>query len=483
VKTLTIAMVKRVFIQKGERGTAMSTKTTLMELDKRHLLHPATSAKDNFQHGPSLLAERGEGVYLYDSDGKRYIDGLAQLWNVNVGHGRKELAEAAMEQMSRLAFSHSFNRFSHETVIQLAAKIASLAPGDLNVCHFTSGGSESNDSAFKLARHYFALKGQPQRYKVIARNRAYHGVSMGATSATGLPVFREKVGPLADGFVHAPAPFCYHCELGKTYPDCQLACASQSIRELLEKEGPETVAAIIVEPIQGAGGVIVPPPGYIQEVRSLCDEYGILMIADEVITGFGRTGKWFGIEHENVVPDMLTFAKGVTSGYIPLGGVIISDRIHRELTENSSGVLPHGFTYSGHPAACAVALKNIEILETEGLIDNARAMGEVLSRHLEQMKAATPGVGNTMCRGLLAQIELVQDKAGKKSFDPSLKVANQVFEKALQKGLITRAISHLGNDIIALCPPLNINEQQLAEAAAILTESIEEVMSGLAISQ
>ncbi|MDT3424964.1 putrescine aminotransferase [Paenibacillus forsythiae] len=452
----------------------VSEKLTWIELDKKHFFHPSSSIKDSYEKGPVVFMERGEGIYIYDADGKEYVDGLSSLWNVNVGHGRKELAESASEQMKKLAYTHSFSRFSHKPAVQLAEKIASLAPGDLSVVHFTSGGSESNDSAFKIARHYFKLKGQSQRFKIIARDRAYHGVSMGATSATGLSIFRELGGPLAAGFIHASAPYSYRCEECK--PECKGDCAIESIYDLIEQEGAETIAAIIIEPVQGAGGVIIPPPDYIKAVRKICDKFGILMIADEVITGFGRTGKWFGIEHEGVVPDMITFAKGVTSGYIPLGGVVISERIYRELVEHSNQNFAHGFTYSGHPAACAVALKNIEIITNEKLVENAAGMGILLQQGLEKIKNELDIVGNVMSRGLLGHIEIVKDKTSKEAFSSSHKVASQITEQAFEYGLITRPIMYNNTDIIAICPPLIINEQQINQLLDILQESIKKIM-------
>ncbi len=457
----------------------MNKTEKLIDLDKRHHLHPSSPVKDNFNQGPMVLLERGEGIYLYDVDGKRYIDGLASLWNVNIGHGRKEIAEVAKAQMEKLAFSHSFNRFSHESAVLLAEKIASLAPGDLNAVQFTSGGSESNDTAFKLVRHYFKLKGEPDRFKIIARYRAYHGISMGATSATGIPIFRQMGGPLASGFIHAAAPHCYRCESCQS--DCSGACAVQSIKDLIEKEDPKTIAAIILEPIQGAGGVIVPPPGYIKQVREICDQHGILMIADEVITGFGRTGRWFGMEHEGVAPDLMTFAKGVTSGYIPLGGVVISERIHQEIIElsNQNQVLPHGYTYSAHPTACSVALRNLDIISDEKLVENAEAMGQVLKQGLAELAKEFEIVGNVMSRGLIASLEFVQDRATKKAFPATVRMANQVFDKAMSKGLITRAITIDNTDIVALCPPLIITREQIGEILEILRETLKEVEASL----
>ncbi|MFC0335577.1 aspartate aminotransferase family protein [Paenibacillus sepulcri] len=457
----------------------MADNQRLMELDRKHILHPTSPIKDHYEQGPSVIMQRGEGIYVYDTEGKQYLDGLSSLWNVNVGHGRQELAQAAMEQMSKLAYSHSFNRFSHEPAILLAEKIASLAPADLNVCHFTSGGSESNDTVFKLIRHYFKLKGETNRYKIIARYRAYHGVTMGATSATGIPVFRQMGGPLADGFVQAGAPYSYRCDKCESCAEGGAACAVQSMEEAILREGPDTVAAVIVEPIQGAGGVIVPPPGYMKEIRRLCDKYGILMIADEVITGFGRTGKWFGMEHEGVVADLMTFAKGITSGYVPLGGVILNDGLHKELAELSTAVLPHGYTYSGHPTACAVALKNLEIIERENLVANAAAMGQVLSAGLEQLKRDSDIVGNVTYRGLLASVELVEDKADKRAFPAAKKAAQLVFDKAKEKGLITRAITIDNTDIIALCPPLTIQKDQVESLIDILATSIADARKEL----
>jgi len=445
------------------------------ELDRRHHLHPSTPIKNNFDNGPLAVMEKGEGIYLYDIDGKKYIDGLSSLWNVNIGHGRKELAEVAEKQMSQLAYSHSFNGLTHKNAVLLAEKVASLAPGDLNVCHFTSGGSESNDTVFKLIRHYFKLKGKPEKYKIIARERAYHGISMGATSATGIPMFREMGGPLAEGFVHVKAPYCYRCV--DCEPECHCECAIDSMIQKIKQEGPETIAAIIVEPIQGAGGVIVPPQGYLKRVREICDEYGILLVADEVITGFGRTGKWFGMEHDQVVPDFMTIAKGITSGYIPLGGVVVSDRIHKDLVSisNEFSPLPHGYTYSGHPTACAVALRNIEIMERENLVQNSYEMGHYLKAGLERVMENSPIIGNVMAKGLIASVELVEDKDSKKSFDPSKRVAAQVFGAAFKKGLITRGIAFNGTDIIALCPPLIINKEQINQTLDILESAIQDV--------
>ncbi len=328
----------------------------LTELDKKHFIHPTSSIKQQQENGPKLMIEKGDGIYLTDRNGKTYIDAMSSLWNVNIGHGRKELADAASAQMQKLAYSSAFATFSHEPAILLAEKIASLAPGDLQAVFFTSGGSESNDTAFKLARHYWKIQGKPEKRTIISLKRGYHGVAAGSTSATGIPEFWEMAGHMMTGFSHAG-----------THYEKTADAAIQSLHELIEKQGADKIAAFIAEPVQCSGGVLIPPDNYFTEIRRLCDEHDILFIADEVITGFGRTGKMFGIENYGVVPDMMTFAKGVTSGYIQLGGVIVSEKIHNMMKEKSEGTLFHGFTYSGHPTAAAVALKNIEIIEKEGL--------------------------------------------------------------------------------------------------------------------
>ncbi|GIO24131.1 hypothetical protein J11TS1_27120 [Oceanobacillus sp. J11TS1] len=301
----------------------------LIELDKKHFIHPTTSIQQQQEHGAKLIIEKGDGIYLTDKSGSVFIDAMSSLWNVNVGHGREELAEAAAEQMKQLAFSSAFSTFSHEPAIKLSEKIASLAPEGLNAVFFTSGGSESNDTAIKLVRHYWRIQGKPDRNKVIGLKRGYHGVAAASTSATGIPEFWNMAGNMMTDFRHADTPY-------ENGTDKAIA----SLRQIIEAEGPETIAAFIAEPIQGAGGVLIPPSNFFQEVRDVCNEYGILLIADEVITGFGRTGKMFGVENWGVIPDLISFAKGVTSGYIPLGGVIVSDHIHEVLKKVNRYPIP-----------------------------------------------------------------------------------------------------------------------------------------------
>ncbi len=442
----------------------------LIELDKKHFIHPTSSIQDQQAKGAKLIVEKGEGVYLTDTKGDTYIDGMSSLWNVNIGHGRKELAEVAKQQMEKLAFSSTFSTFSHEPAIRLAKKIADLAPRNLNAVFFTSGGSESNDSAIKIARHYWKIQGQPERNKIVSLKRGYHGVAAGSTSATGIPQFWEMAGHMMTGFAHARTPY----EIGTKQ-------SIESIREVIEAEGPETIAAFLAEPVQGAGGVLIPPQDYFKEVRELCDAYGILFIADEVITGFGRTGTMFGIEHWQVEPDLMTFAKGVTSGYLPLGGVIVSDKVHDVLKEKSVGTLFHGFTYSGHPTAAAVALKNIEIIENEGLVENSRKMGEELLKGFQRIKGELNIVGEVRALGLLGAVELVEDPATNKRFSSDLGVAPRVIEALHERGVICRSVTYDQTDIICFSPPLVMDKAQVDTVIERLHDAILSVQQEISI--
>ncbi|MGJ7922056.1 aspartate aminotransferase family protein [Neobacillus sp. LXY-4] len=426
----------------------------LVELDKKHFVHPTTSLVDQQQKGPSFIFTEGKGIYLTDVSGKKVIDGMSSLWNVNIGHGNQELAQVAYDQMSKLAFSSCFTTFSNEPAIRLATKLASIAPGDLNAVFFTSGGSESNDTAFKLARHYWILKGQPNRQKIISRTKSYHGVAMGATSATGLKPFRD--------FTNSLAPDFYYVD----------GSSIEELHKVIEQEGPETIAAFITEPVQGAGGVNLPPEGYLQEVRKICDEYGILMIADEVITGFGRTGTFFGVEHYGITPDLMCFAKGVTSGYAQLGGVLLSEKVHKDLIKLSNGTLLHGYTYSGHPTACSVALKNIEIIERDNLVENSRLMGQELLKGFKYLQEKHQIVGDVRALGLMGGIQIVKDKQTGESFETH--VSPKIVTEAAKRGLIIRTVT-FDQDTLVFSPPLIINKQEIDQLIQILDDAISAV--------
>ncbi|WP_339226940.1 aspartate aminotransferase family protein [Oceanobacillus sp. FSL K6-2867] len=442
----------------------------LIELDKKHFIHPTSSIQQQQEKGAKLIVDKGEGIYLTDKYGKTFIDAMSSLWNVNVGHGREELAEAAAEQMKKLAFSSAFSTFTHEPAIKLAEKIASLAPNGLNAVFFTSGGSESNDTAIKLVRHYWRIQNKSERNKIIALKRGYHGVAAASTSATGIPEFWNMAGNMMADFRHANTPY-------ENGTDKAIA----SLRQVIEEEGPETIAAFIAEPVQGAGGVLIPPSNFFKEVRNVCNEYGILLIADEVITGFGRTGKMFGVENWGITPDLITFAKGVSSGYVPLGGVIVSDHIHEVLKEKSEGTLFHGYTYSGHPTAAAVALKNIEIIEREELVENSRKMGEELLKGFIKIKEEFNIIGDVRAIGLLGAIELVEDPKTNKRFSPDLQIAAKVIEALHERGVICRAVTYEGTDIICFAPPLIMNQSQVDSLIVRVRSAIEEVKEGVAM--
>lgn len=442
----------------------------LIELDKKFFIHPTSSIQQQQEKGAKVIMEKGEGIYLTDNNGSVYMDAMASLWNVNIGHGREELAEAAAEQMKKLAFSSTFSTFSHEPAIKLAEKIASIAPKGLNAVFFTSGGSESNDSAIKLVRHYWKIQGEPDRRKIVALKRGYHGVAAASTSVTGIPEFWGMAGHMLTGFTHADTPYGSNTEK-----------AIASLRRTIEEEGPETVAAFMAEPVQGAGGVLIPPEDYFKEIRQLCDEYGILFIADEVITGFGRTGKMFGMEHWGVLPDMMTFAKGVSSGYVPLGGVIVSDQIHEVLKTKSKGTLFHGFTYSGHPTAAAVALKNIEIIEREGLVENSRKMGAELLKGFQKIKEDLSIVGDVRTIGLLGAVELVQDPETNKRFPSELKVAPKVIDALYERGIICRSVTYDNTDIICFSPPFIMNVSQVHELVGKVHDAVLSVQTELGV--
>src|SRR5215831_10088537 len=350
----------------------------VLRADREHLIHPLHHPVD---HARALLIVRGEGADIIDSNGRRYLDALSGLWNVNVGHGREELARVAMDQMGTLAFNNSYVGFLNAPAAQLAEKLVELAYPNLSAVYFTTSGAESNDSAFKTARFFWKLQDQPNKIKIISRRWGYHGVTMAAASATGLPAYHKMFAPLVPNFIQAVGPYRFRCELeGEDGPR---PCTSPrehdyaaELEQTLIEQDPETVAAILGEPIQGAGGVIVPPDDYWPKLRQIADRHNVLLIADEVITGFGRTGKWFALEHWGVQPDIMSFAKGVTSAYLPLGGIMLSQQIHDAINNAPTDLkYMHAATYSGHPVCCAVGYANVGIIEREGLVQRAAEMG------------------------------------------------------------------------------------------------------------
>jgi adenosylmethionine-8-amino-7-oxononanoate aminotransferase len=441
----------------------------LARSDLAHFIHPQYHASE---HQDPVIYVKGEGAVLTDAQGHQYIDGLACLWNVAVGHGRRELAEAAAQQMAELAFCSSYTGYSNAPAIELAERLCGLAYPNMAAVFYANSGSEANEGAFKAARFYWHLRGQPQKVKFICRREAYHGGTLATTSATGMAPFWHGFEPMIPEFVRVGTCYCYHCEWGKTYPGCGLECVG-AVEETILREGPGTVAAVIAEPVHGAGGVIPPVPEYFPRLREVCDRHQVLLIADEVITGFGRTGRWFALDHWGVQPDIMTIAKAVTSAYVPLSAFIISRQIHETM---NAAALPerfmHAYTNSGHPAACAVALRNLRIIEDEGLVENARRMGERLLsglRALEEMDI----VGEVRGLGLMAGVELVADKETHRSFEPSQGVGPRVLREARQRGLVAR----VKGDSFLMAPPLVVTADQVDRMVEILRDSIRAVAS------
>jgi adenosylmethionine-8-amino-7-oxononanoate aminotransferase len=433
----------------------------LHRLDHDHLIHPIHFAQDQRD---ALIFVSGSGAVLRDAEGREYLDGLASLWNVHAGHGRRELAEAAAAQMSRLAYASAYSGFSNEPAIRLAGRLLGLAYPNLSGVYFTTGGAEANETAFKVARYVWRRRGRPEKVKIISRHHGYHGVTLAAMSATGIPAFHKMFAPAVPGFIHIPP----------SYPYRYAESMAGALEEALKREGPETVAAFIAEPVIGAGGVIPPAPEYFPAVRDICDRYDVLLIADEIITGFGRTGRWFALDHWGVRPDIVTFAKGVTSAYLPLGGVMVSRHIHTDILEAGAGErFMHAATYSGHPACCAVGLANLDLLEGEGLVARAAVMGRRLLDGLANLRDL-PGVGDVRGLGLMAGIELVADKSTK---IPALGLGGRVLAEARRRGLLTRmrggqtGEQPIG-DVICLAPPLIVDESQVDRIVEILRESI-----------
>ena len=440
----------------------MLDRTTLLERDRKHLLHPLHHPS---AHQHPLVIESGHGVWVRTVDGQEYLDGLAGLWNVLVGHGNVELADAGREQMARLAYFSNYAGAANVPAIELADRLAGFAYPNLNATFFTSGGAEANESAFKTVRYYWKRMGKPDKVKVIARERAYHGVTLAAMSATGMAAYWSMFEPRVPNFLHIPAPYPYRFE-GDIQPGETIGLAAAcALEEAIVREGPDTVGAFIVEPVQGAGGVIVPPDDYFPRVRAICDQYDVLLIADEVITGFGRTGEWFALRRWGVQPDIMSFAKGITSGYLPLGGIQISDEIRQAIVSAPAGERwLHAYTYSGHPTCCAVALKNLEILEGENLVDNAAQMGQRLMDGLYKLQGEFECIGDVRGLGLMGAIEFVADRETKEPAG----IGPKVQQACIDRGLITRIVG----DSLLFAPPLVISADEIDRMLQIVGQSI-----------
>jgi putrescine---pyruvate transaminase len=439
----------------------------LVKDDQDHLIHPLHHPTDHLE---PMVYVKGQGATITDINGREFIDGLAGLWNVNVGHGRQELAQAAATQMSELAYYSAYAGSSNLPAIQLAAKLVSLGPANMQAVFFTSGGAESNESAFKTARFYWKAKGKPGKVKIIARTMAYHGVTLQTMSATGMAAYWKMFEPRVPNFVHIPTCYPYRQE-GAKPGETAGQTAARLLEEAIVREGPDTVAAFIAEPIHGGGGVVYPTDDYFPLVRQVCDRHQVLFIADEVITGFCRTGRWFAMEHWNTMPDIMAFAKGVSSGYLPLGGIMVSGDIKRAMDEvKPDDRWMHAYTYSAHPTCCAVGLKNLEIMERERLWERAAMLGRRLHDGLHTALGGHPHVGDIRAgKGLLAAVELVEDRSTKASFAADKKVGPRVLQEMNKRGVVTRArLDHL-----FFSPPLVISEEQLDRLVSVTRDAIK----------
>ncbi len=436
----------------------------IIKADLAHLIHPLYYVND--ARNPFVWV-KGEGCTLQAADGREYIDGLAGLWNVTLGHGRKELAEAAAKQMEQLAFTSSYTGHTNIPAVQLAERLSGKTYRSISHFFFSSGGGEANDSAIKTARFFWISQGRPEKIKIISREYAYHGVTMGAMNATGLASYWPMFGGKLPSFIHIPSPYPYRYASSDTSAT-QGRAAADELEKAILREGADSVAAFIAEPVQGAGGLIVPQGDYFSRVREICDKYDVLLISDEVITGFGRTGTWFGLEHWNIQPDIMSFAKGITSGYLPLGGIGVADRVYNVMAE----VPPerrwmHAFTYSAHPTCCAVALATLDILEREGLVEAADRKGRKLLDGLKQL-ASLEHVGDVRGLGLMCGVELVEDKATKRPFPPTRKLGLRVLQECSRRGLVSR----VKDDIFLLAPPFVVTDAEMDRILNILAEAI-----------
>jgi adenosylmethionine-8-amino-7-oxononanoate aminotransferase len=446
--------------------------SNLSDQARRHLwMHFSRMGAYKTHEIPVMV--RGEGAYVWDQHGKRYLDGLAGLFTSQLGHGRTELAEAGAKQASTLAYFPLWT-YAHPRAIELAERLAGYAPGDLNRIFFTSGGSEAVESAWKLARQYFRITGQPQRTKVISRDIAYHGTTMGALSITGIPDLKTPFEPLVGGAIKVPNTNFYRAPI---FADDEVAFgqwAADEIERAILREGANTVAAVYLEPVQNAGGCFPPPPGYFERVRQICDRHGVLLVSDEVICAFGRLGHWFGAHRYNYQPDIITVAKGLTSGYAPLGAMIASDRLMEPFLEDGASFL-HGFTFAGHPVSCAVALANLDVFEGEQILQHVQATEGAFRSALEGLYDL-PIVGHVRGAGFFYGIELVKDKDTRLSFDDeeSERLLRGYLSGALfEAGLICRADDR-GDPVVQLSPPLICGQEEIDFMATTLREVLTE---------
>ena len=447
----------------------------LQESALEHLWVYLREPADMAEKGDPAIFVSGEGVHVTDANGKTSIDGMSGLWLKNVGYGRKEIADAAYEQMLRLTYMPLGT--TTEPTIRLAEKISQIAPGDMTRSFFTSGGSEAVETAIKLSRAYFKRVGEPNRTKFISRKGSYHGATMGAMALGGSHLYpRLDYEPFMPGVFHVPQPLPYRCEYGGQTPEeCAEFCVN-AVEEMIKFQDPETIAAVFAEPISSPLGCAVPGDNYWPRLREICDKYGVLLIADEVITGFGRTGKMFATEHWGVVPDMMTVAKGITSGYIPMGGCITRGEISDAFIGSIKSSFKHVITFGGHPVAAAAALKNIEIMENEGMVENAATQGAYLLDGLKEMKEKYQMIGDVRGLGLFCGIEIVADRETKEYFPPEADLANRITSAFAENGLLLR-----GGDRMNVAPPLCITRNEVDDLIGIMDKVFDQVSKDIGV--
>ena len=444
-----------------------SVNYSLEEMDRQTLIHPVTSIADHLKNGPTIIAG-GSGITIRDRHGRELIDCGAGLWCVNVGYGRAELAEAAAQAMKELGYYHTFGSHSNEAIIRLADRVMSLfrdksGASNLSKVFFGSSGSDANDTNFKLVRYYNNLRRLPQKKKMISRLGSYHGLTYAAGSLTGIPAFHAAFDLPLNGVFHTSCPHFYRYAENGEDEDAFTGRMIRDLEALIAREGPETIAAFIAEPVMGTGGVFLPPKGYFPRVQDLLAENDILFIADEVITGFGRTGSWFATGLFDLKPDIVTLAKGITSAYFPLSASIISEKIWTVLRDASPEMGPfmHGFTYSGHPVGGAVGLANLDIMERENLVENSEAMGSYLRDRLRDRLADNPFVGDVRGAGLMIAVEFVADKERRRFFGPDAQPHRIVQRLALEQGVMVRALPY--GEINSFSPPLCVGRDDIDE--------------------
>ncbi len=453
-------------------GALARSRADWQELDRQHHLHPFTDHKDLHRRRARIIT-RAAGCYIYDADGNAILDGMSGLWCVNAGYGREELVEAATEQLRELPYYNNFFQCAHPPSIELAAKLRAISQPQFNRVFFTGSGSESNDTIVRMVRRYWDLCDEPERRTILSRKNAYHGSTVAAASLGGMQSMHEQTVMLPD-VVHIEQPYWFGSDRSLE-PDAFGRQAARWLEEQIEAIGPQRVAAFIGEPVQGAGGVIIPPDSYWPEIQRICDHYGILLISDEVITGFGRLGRWFGADHFGTRPDFMPFAKGVTSGYLPLGGVLVSDRV-AEVLIDKGGEFFHGFTYSGHPVACAVALANLDIIEREGLVERVRNdIGPYLQQRWHSL-ADHPLVGETRMLGLMGALELVRSKDPIERFDKKEGVGTRCRDILVDNGLVLRAVG----DTIICAPPFTLTHDEADKLVDTARRCLDLTLKGIA---